>query len=189
MAMLALGLLIFLGVHSIGIVSPVPRTTFVARFGESAWMALYSVVSLAGFALVIVGYGEARQQPVRLYMPPVELRHAAVAIMLPVFPLLFAAYLPGRIKSAVKHPMLIGTCLWGAAHLLVTGTLHAVLLFGGFLAWAVLDLVSLAGRPGKQIRTAPAGRLNDILAVGAGLLVYAAMVSGLHLWMTGASPF
>jgi len=112
MNLLIVGLLLFLGMHSVSIVAPRWRDAQVARLGEGPWKGIYSVLSIAGFALLIYGYGAARQSPVVLYTPPTALRHLALLLMLPVFPLLLATYLPGRIKSAVKHPTLASVKLW-----------------------------------------------------------------------------
>jgi uncharacterized membrane protein len=108
--------------------------------------------------------------------------------MLPVFPLIFAAYLPGRIKAVMKHPMLAAVKLWAFAHLLSNGTLADVLLFGGFLAWAVLDRISLKRRPAQAPRTAPARPFNDLIAVVLGLAVYALFIGWAHRWLIGVSP-
>src|ERR1700678_288364 len=128
MDVLILGLVLFLGVHSIAFVAPGWRERARSRFGEGAWKGLYSVVSLVGFVLIIYGFGLARRVPVVLYSPPIWLRHLAFLLMLPVFPLLIAAYLPGRIKTLVKHPMLVSVKLWAFAHLLANGLLADVLL-------------------------------------------------------------
>ena len=188
MTLLIVGLVLFLGVHSVAIVAPAWRDAQLAQRGEGAWKGLYSVVSIAGFVLLVWGYGLARQSPVVLYTPPTALRHVALLLMLPVFPLLFAVYLPGRIKTATKHPMLLATKFWALAHLLANGTLADVLLFGGFLAWAVADRISLKRRPQRPLRTAPARPLNDVIAIVGGLVVYAAFVGWLHAWLIGVSP-
>src|SRR4051812_16241755 len=106
MTFLVAGLIIFLGVHSLSIVARPWRNARVASLGEGPFKGIYSVASLVGFVLLIYGFGLARQHPVVLYTPPAGLRHLALLLMLPVFPLLAAAYLPGRIQRAVKHPML-----------------------------------------------------------------------------------
>jgi uncharacterized membrane protein len=185
MTILILGLILFLGAHSVSIAAPAWRTAAIARIGDGPWKGLYSLVSIAGFVLVIVGYGIARHHPVVLYTPPTALRHVALVLMLPVFVLAFAAYLPGRIKTATKHPLLAATKLWALAHLLANGTAADVLLFGGFLAWAVADRVSLKRRPARAVPGAPARPLNDVIAVVAGLAVYAALLFGGHQWLVG----
>src|SRR5882757_9268456 len=170
MAVLIVGLVVFLGVHSVGIFAPEVRMRGLRSLGEGGWKASYALVSLIGFAFIIYGFGLARQSPVLLYAPPHWMRHVTFLFMLPVFPLILAAYLPGRIKAAMKHPMLA-----------------AVLLFGGFLAWAVMDRISLKRRP-QALRTAPPGRFNDLIAVVLGLALYALFIGWAHVRLFGVSP-
>jgi uncharacterized membrane protein len=185
MTLLILGLVLFLGVHSIAIVAPEWRARVIERLGESKWKGVYSLIAIAGFVLLIYGYGEARQQPVVLYAPPFWTRHVAALLMLPVFPMLLAAYLPGRIRSTLKHPMLAAVKLWAVAHLIANGMLADVLLFGGLLAWAVADRISLKRRAPKPTPSAPPGRANDLIAVAGGLIVYAAFALWLHSLLIG----
>jgi uncharacterized membrane protein len=187
MAVLIAGLVIFLGVHSIAIFSPDARARALKHWGEGPWKAGYGLISLVGFALLIYGFGLARQAPVVLYTPPLWMRHAAVLFMLPVFPLLLAAYLPGRIKAATKHPMLAAVKFWAFGHLLANGTLTDMLLFGGFLAWAVMDRISLKRRS-QAIRTAPPGRFNDFSAIVLGLALYVVFIGWAHVRLFGVPP-
>ncbi|GGA60885.1 NnrU family protein [Pelagibacterium lentulum] len=188
MLILLLGLVLFLGMHSVNIVAPNQREAIIAQKGEGAWLWPYTAIAGVGFVLIIFGYGIARQDPVMLYAPPTGMRHLALAVMIPVFPLLLASYLPGHIKARVKHPMLIATILWAIAHLLANGTLADVALFGGFLVWAIADLISLVRRPEKNQRTLPRTPVNDIVAVIGGLAIYAAIVFWLHQILFGVSP-
>jgi uncharacterized membrane protein len=187
MTLLVLGLILFLGMHSVSIVAPAWRDAQAAR-NELVWKAIYALVSLIGFVLLVQGYGLARQAPVVLWVPPAGLRHLVMLLMLPVFPLLLAAYLPGRIKTATKHPMLVATKLWAVAHLLVNGNLADVLLFGGFLVWAVADRISLKRRSPRAIPGAPASPVNDAVVVLGGLALYGLFVARAHLWLIGVSP-
>ncbi|MEO7010551.1 MAG: NnrU family protein [Caldimonas sp.] len=188
MAIFLAGLLIFLGIHSVSVVAPEWRAGQIARLGARPWKGLYAAVSALGFVLLIFGYGVARHTPVVLYTPPVALHHLALLVMLPVFPLLFAAYLPGRIQAAAKHPMLLAVKLWAVAHLLANGTLVDVLLFGGFLVWAVADRISVKRRPRGAVPGAPPRPYNDAIALVVGLAVYALFVFGAHRWLIGVSP-
>lgn len=188
MWLLVTGLSLFLGVHSISIVNASWRDRMMARLGERAWQGLFGLIALAGFALIVWGYGLARATPVVLYAPPAGLRHLALLLMVPVFPLLLAAYLPGRIQAATKHPMLAGTKLWAFAHLLANGTLADAVLFGGFLVWAVVDRVSLKHRESRPVPGAPPSRINDPIAVLVGLALYAVFLLWLHRWLIGVSP-
>lgn len=193
MGWLILGLLLFLGVHSLSIVSPAGRDRLVDRLGENAFKGLYSLVSLVGLGLIVWGYGLAREAPVLLYALPGGFRHLAALLMLPVFVLLLAAYLPGRIKTAAKHPMLLAVKLWALSHLLAQsvtgGTLADVLLFGGFLVWAVADRVSLKRRTVRAVPALPASGGNDAIAVVGGLVLYALTVFWAHAWLFGVRPF
>ncbi|WP_372657240.1 NnrU family protein [Hydrogenophaga sp.] len=192
MAWLIWGLVLFLGVHSVAIVSPGARNAWAQRLGEMPWKALYSLVSLAGLVLIVLGYGLAREQPLLLYTPPAALRHLALLLMLPVFVLLLAAYLPGRIQRTAKHPMLLAVKLWALAHLLANGNLADVLLFGGFLAWAVADRMSVkrraAAAPLRPVPGLPASAWNDAIALVAGLALYVVVLLWAHAAWIGVRP-
>lgn len=187
MGILIFGLVLFLGIHSVSIVAPAWRDRTAARLGRG-WRGIYSLIALAGFILLIWGYGLARQMPTIVYVPPAWTRHVTDLLMLPVFPLLFAAYLPGRIKAAMKHPMLVAVKLWAFAHLLANGMLADILLFSGFLLWAVVDRISLKHRPQRPINTAPPSKYNDWIAVIGGLVLYVIVVFWAHLKLIGVAP-
>lgn len=189
MIYLIAGLVLFLGIHSVEIVSPAIRSNAVARIGEKPWKGIYSLLSIAGFVLLVWGYGVARQHPVLVYAPPVWTRHVTALLMLPVFPLLLAAYMPGRIKAALKHPMLAAIKFWALAHLLSNGMLADVLLFGGFLAWAVADRISMKRRVARPVPGAPPSKINDVIAVVAGLALYVIFAMWLHVRLIGVAPF
>lgn len=188
MSLLILGLIVFFAVHSIAIVSPAGRDRLAQRLGEGPYKGLFSLVSLGGLVLVIYGYGLARMDPVLIYTPPMWLRHLAMLLLVPVFPLLLATYLPGRIRTAVRHPMLIAVKLWALAHLLANGTLADVLLFGSFLGWAVADRISLKSRPTRTHPALPGSALNDAIAIIGGLALYVVFVLWLHRWLIGVAP-
>lgn len=188
MTLLLLGILIFLGIHSVSILAPAWRSATAARFGEPAWKSLYSVVALLGFVLLVLGYSAARQAPVILYVPPAGLRHIALLLMLPVFPLFLATYLPGRISRAARHPTLLAVKLWATAHLLANGMLADVLLFGTLLAWAVADRISMKRRVARPLPAAALAPRNDVFAVALGLVLYAVFLMGLHQMLFGVAP-
>ena len=189
MALLIAGLVIFLGVHSVSIFAPAWRDAQLARLGAGAWKGGYAIASAIGLVVLVVGYGLARQAPVVLWVPPTWTRHVALLVMVPVFPLLLATYLPGRIKAAVKHPMLAAVKLWALAHLLANGALHDVLLFAAFLAWAVADRISVKRRAvARSVPGAPPSPANDAIAVIGGLIVYVVFLLWAHRWLIGVSP-
>jgi len=188
MAKLIVGLVLFLGIHSISIVALSLRNNLAAK-SELGWKLFYSLVSLIGIILIVKGYAELRQTPTLLYVTPIWLRHVAATLLLPVFVLFLAPYFPGRIKNVTKHPQLMAVMLWAVAHLLVNGTLADVVLFGSFLIWAVADRVSMMNRVSRPVPGAPAARLNDVIVVVFGLGLYLVTVFWLHEWLFGVRPF
>ena len=189
MSMLVLGLILFLGAHSVSIVSEGWRDRMVTKLGLLPFKAIYGLISLVGLVLIVTGYGAARMDPTWLWQPPAFLRHVSMLLMLPVFPALLAAYLPGRISRTLKHPMLVAVKAWAVAHLLVNGALADVLLFGGFLAWAVADRISMKNRE-VRIRNFPLVKErapNDIIAIVGGLGLYLAFVFWLHWQLFGVA--
>ena len=147
MSWLILGLLLFLGLHSVRVFAEPWRLTVRARLGENTWKGLYSLLSLLGLVLVVWGYGLARAQPVVLWTVPAWTRHLAAPLTLLAFVLLVAAYVPGNaLKARLHHPMVLGVKLWALAHLLANNTLADLLLFGGFLLWSVLSFRAARAR-------------------------------------------
>jgi uncharacterized membrane protein len=190
-AILILGLLIFIGVHSIRLVSPSWRNAQVARLGERGWKGLYAVVSLVGFILIVWGYGMSRHAPMLLWTPPHGVQHLTALLVAVAFVLIAAAYVPAnRIKRAVGHPMMIGVAIWALGHLLANGTLNAIVLFGVFFVWgAVGALVSRSRDRAAGVRY-PVGTLSgDATVVIVGLIAWAIFAFALHRWLIGVSPF
>ncbi|MBT9457100.1 MAG: NnrU family protein [Burkholderiaceae bacterium] len=191
MAYLVLGLLLFLGVHSVRIFADDWRSAQRARIGESAWKGAYSLLSLAGFGLIIWGYGQARLEPVVLWATPRGMSHLAALLTLIAFVLVAASQLPrNHIKARLRHPMLLGTKVWALAHLLANNTLADLVLFGAFLVWAVLDFRACrqrdrAGAPAPAAGTAA----NTALAVVAGVAVWALFAFWAHAVLIGVRPF
>ncbi|MBC7941004.1 MAG: NnrU family protein [Chitinophagaceae bacterium] len=191
MTLLIIGLVLFLGVHSTRIFAEGWRTGFIAERGANAWKGLYTVVSLLGFALLVWGYGVARQQPLLLWSPPLWTRHVAALLTIPAFVLLFAAYVPGNaIKARLHHPMVLGVKLWAVAHLLANQTLADLLLFGGFLVWAVLGFRAARARDRATQVVYPPGRAGPtVVTVVIGLLAWAAFAFWAHAALIGVRPF
>lgn len=187
MTQLLLGMALFFGMHSVSIVALGLRDKLAAK-SEIGWKVAYGIISLVGIVLIVRGYAELRQAPTVLYVSPMWLRYVAVVLLLPTFVLFLAPYFPGRIKTATKHPQLIAVKLWAVAHLMVNGTLADVLLFGGFLVWAVVDRISMKRRPSRAVLGAPESKSNDLILVIVGLVFYAATVLWLHQALFGVQP-
>ena len=190
MAALVLGLVLFLGMHSTRVFAEGWRTNMVERLGEKEWKVLYSLLSIGGFALIIWGYGVARQNPVVLWNPPpVGLRHAVSLLTLVAFVLVVAAYVPGNhIKAKLRHPMILGVKVWAFSHLIVNNTLADLVLFGSFLLWAVLDFRSARRRERTLVTVLDGTTSRTVITVVIGVLAWAAFAFWLHRVWIGVSP-
>jgi uncharacterized membrane protein len=190
MSVLILGLVLFLGLHSLRIFADNWRTQQIARLGLNRWKGVYALMSLIGFVLICWGFGLARQHSVLLYVPPLALRHLNALFTLIAFVLIAAAYVPrNRLKARLGHPMLLGVKTWAFGHLLATGMLHDVMLFGAFLLWAVVLFIVSRRRDRRTGTVYPAGTLrSDALTVAVGIVAWAAFAFWLHLWLIGVKP-
>ena len=192
MTALILGLVLFLGIHSVRIVADARRSAFIAQRGANAWKGVYTVISLAGFALLVWGYGLARQQPTVLWAaPPLWTRHLAALLTLIAFVLVSAAYVPGNgIKAKLHHPMTLGVKVWAFAHLLANNTLADLLLFGGFLVWSIALFAGARRRDRAAGTTYPPGNgSRTVLTVVIGAVLWAVFAFWAHGWLIGVRPF
>lgn len=191
MTLLMLGLFVFLAPHSVRIFADSWRSAQIARIGERPWKGLYSLVSIAGFVLLIWGYGRARGATAVLWQPPAWTHYLAALFTLVAFVLVVAAYVRGtRIKSALHHPMILGVKSWAFGHLIANGTVADVVLFGGFLAWAIVDFA--ASRRRDRITGtvyAPGTAAKDAIAVAIGIVAWAVFAFYLHERWVGVRPF
>src|SRR5579864_976142 len=181
LAVMILGLVIFLGVHVLPTRREL-RAQTIAALGEGGYKIGYTLVSLTGIVLIVWGFAHYRATGwIDVWDPPKALRHITVALMLPAVILVVAAYIRGRIYPSLKHPMLAGVKLWAAAHLLANGDLGSIILFGSFLAWAVFDRISLKRRADPGAPPIPVGGPgNDLIAVAVGVIAYLALAFAFH---------
>ncbi|TDO00110.1 MULTISPECIES: NnrU family protein [Halomonas] len=184
MSVMLLGLVIFLGMHSIRILADDWRGTQIQRMGELPWKALFSVISIIGLALAIWGFGQMRLDPVSVWQPPAGLRHLVALLMIPAFILLVAAYVPrNHLKARLGHPMILAVKLWALAHLLVNGRLGDIVFFGAFLVWAVFDFRAARRRPRPQ--SAAPSVAGTVATVVIGLVAYVLFAFYLHPVLIG----
>ena len=183
------GLIIFLGSHSCRIFAEPWRNHMIDRLGEVKWKGLYTITSLIGLILVVVGYGQARQAPIVLWQPATYLIHIAILLNLVAF-IFLAGSSPSNnaIRLKLKHPMILGVKVWALAHLLANGTLVDLILFGSFLLWAVLDFRSARKRPIHMPEKAVISTKATITVVVTGIVIWAAFILGLHQYLIGVSP-
>jgi uncharacterized membrane protein len=191
MAVLILGLVLFLGVHSTRIVADGWRTATIARIGEKPWKGLYALASIAGFVLIVWGFGLARRNPVYLWEAPMGMRHLAGALLLIAFVLLVATYVPrNSIKARLHHPMVLAVMVWALAHLLANGNLADVVVFGAFLVWAVFSFRAARQRDRAAATVYPAGTaVATAIAVVIGVAAWALFAFFAHGYLFGVRPF
>ncbi len=190
MPILILGLVIFLGAHSVRIFADGWRTRMIARIGLKPWKVVYALVSLFGFALLVYGFRLARHTPTLLYAPPLALKHLNALFVLVALVLFFASHSPpNHFRTWLHHPMVAGVAVWAAGHLMATGFLHDVVLFGAFLVWAVADFIAGRRRDRvENIRYAAGTAKGDIAAVAIGVVVWALFAFWLHGLLIGVKP-
>lgn len=186
---LILGLVVFLGTH-VFVSMRDKRAAAIAQIGIHAYRGLFALVSIAGLALIVWGYGEYRAHEwIDVWSPPAVMRHITVGLMLIAVILFTAALIPSHIKAKAKHPMLAGVKTWAFAHLLSNGDLGSILLFGGFLAWGVYARIAAKRRTDVVIAPPPVGWTNDIIVVVLGIVIYLALGYAFHPIVIGVPVF
>lgn len=184
MWILVAGLIVFLAIHSTKALMPDMRQSVIDARGEGAWKGIYTLISLVGLALIIWGFGVARYENVFFYTAPTWLNHLQLLLMLPVMILLVATELPaGKIKKAIKNPLLVAVKLWAIGHMLVNGDLASYLLFGSLLAWAVMVVINTKRR-GQSFPDETVIK-SDIISVVAGVALWLIIAFWLHEWLIG----
>jgi uncharacterized membrane protein len=174
MLLLVTGLVLFLGIHSVRVFADSWRTATIARIGELPWKGIYSVASIVAFVMIVYGYGQSRMQ-MPVWDPPTWTRHLTAVLMLPVFVLFLAAYVPGNaLKAKRRHPQLLSVKLWAFAHLVSNGNLADILLFGSFLLWAGLAYKAARARDVRaNAQPMPYKNSMTVLTLVLGLIAYA----------------
>lgn len=190
MTLLVIGLMLFLGVHSVRIVAEPWRRHMISRLGLGAWKAAYSLIAIAGLTLIVMGWSQARLSPQVLWVAPVWMKHLAALCTVFAFILLTAAYVPGNaIRAALGHPMVAGVKLWALSHLLVSGTLAGTVLFSSFLVWATVDFVSARRRDRRDGVSYYRGPwVRNFIAVVLGLVSWGLFAFWIHPWLIGLAP-
>jgi uncharacterized membrane protein len=190
LAIMIVGLALFVGPH-VFVTMRDARAALIARIGEGPYKGLFTVVSILGVVLMGYGFGAYRAAGlIPVWSPPLWTRHVAALLMLFASIFVVAAYIRGRIKTTLKHPMLVGVKTWALAHLIANGDLGSIILFGGLLAWAVFDRISLKRRTDPGEPPIPVGGVrNDAIAVVVGIALYLALGLLFHPYVVGVSAF
>lgn len=190
MALLVVGLAIFIAIHSIRVVAAPWREAQIERFGMPAWRGFFALFSILGIVLIVWGYGLGRRYPVPIWLPPFGMAHVTALLTAIAFVMIAAACVPGNhIKRALGQPFMSGVALWAFAHLLANGTLHAIVLFAALLVWALVKLRADRRRDREAgVVYAPGTLARDALAVVIGLVAWAVFAFWLHGVLIGVRP-
>jgi len=190
LALLILGLVVFLGVH-VFVTLREARAAVIGRIGERPYKGLIALASLIGLVLIGYGFGEYRASGwIEIWHPPHWTYYVTQILMWPASILVVAAYIRGSIWRRLKHPMLVGVKTWAVAHLIANGDLGSVVLFGSFLVWAGYDRATLKRRTDPGAPPIPAGGpRNDIIAVVVGTVLYLALGLIFHPLVVGVPVF
>jgi len=186
MLTLALGLALFLGIHLLP-VTPSWREAVALRLGDKPYRGMFSLVSLVGLVLIVVGYRVAGPGA-QLFAPmPAAIAVAPVAMVI-AFILFAVANMRTHLRRTFAHPMLYGTLIWSGVHLAANGDARGTLLFGAFFVWALVDLVSVVRR--RAVRAFEPSARQDVIAIVAGVAV-ALVVMTFHRLLFGVAvvPF
>jgi uncharacterized membrane protein len=191
MLVMVIGLVVFFAIHLVPANAEL-RNGLVGRFGETGYKAIFSIVSLIGLVLIVLGFAKLQLHPGKnpqLWVPPLWCRHVAIALMLPAMIALVAAYVPSHIHTTLKHPMLVAIKIWALAHLLANGDLGALILFGSFLAFAVYDRISVKRRGALGPLGDKKGPwINDVIVLVLGTGLYVGILLWAHQLLIGVSP-
>jgi len=189
MALFLVGLIIFLASHSCRIFAESWRNRMIDRIGEVKWKGSYTIISLLGFIIMVIGYGQARQETVVLWQPNTFLIYIALVLNLVAF-IFLAGSSPSNnaIRLKLKHPMILGVKVWALAHLISNGTLVDLILFGAFLSWAVLDFRSARKRPILMPEKAVVSTKATLITIASGVILWVVFIFGLHQYLIGVSP-
>jgi uncharacterized membrane protein len=174
MSLLIVGIVIWTLAHLFPSVLPGTRDGLVRKLGENPYRGLYSLVIIGALVLIVLGW--KRAVPSTLYVPPFAASPMTSALILIGFILFFASQTPGNIKRFVRHPQMVGTVLWGVAHLLTNGNTRDVALFGGLTLWAIVEVLMCNRRDGKWQKPEPASIRFDVVPVVIGSVIFAAVL-------------
>ena len=190
MTLLILGLILFLGMHSVHLLAPAARQQLIHKLGHNGWKGVFALVSLLGFVLLVIGYADARASTTLLWLPPHWMSHLTALLTLFAFIFLIATYVPGSmLKAKVGHPMLLATKIWALAHLISNGTLIAVILFGSFLIWSIADFAVSRRRDRAEGVQRQGAWSRDIMTLIVALIGFWLFAFHLHELLIGVKPF
>lgn len=177
MILLLAGLALWWGAHLMKRLAPAKRAN-LGR-GPIAIAILLSVV------LMVVGY--RMWDSFDLVVVPVWLRHLNNLMVLIAIYMMSPAAKRGVLLNGVRHPMLIGFKLWALAHLMVNPDPASIVLFGGLLAWAVVEMIVI-NRADRSWTRRPSGKLAMDAMFFVASIVLMGVIGMIHMYI-GPMPF
>lgn len=187
MILMILGLALWTAVHLAPCYFVEQRQAMIDKIGLGPWKGVAALLLVLSIVLIVQGWGPAGELGAVWY-PPSFMTHINNLLMLVAFLLFGAGHAKSNLRRYVRHPQLAAVKVWAFAHLLVNGEVRSIILFGGLLAWAVVNMIALNKRDGKGPRPEPSPRKRDVIHVAVSLVLFLA-VAAAHPWLFGVSPF
>lgn len=186
MELMISGLLLWSVVHFVPSLMPGLKQKWKSALGEGGYMGSFSLLIIASLVLIVFGWRSST--PTLLYVADPALRPVGIGLMMLAFVLFVASKPPTSIKRFLRHPQLSSVVAWSFAHLLMNGDSRSVLLFGGMLLWAILEMLFINRRDGVWQKPEAPGLASDLKVVGIGIVVYG-LVAWLHPYLSGVPVF
>src|SRR6056297_895673 len=180
MLIVVLGLVLWALAHFFKRIAPARR----AAMGQ-AGRGIVAAGVVGGLVLMIVGYRMADFVPV--WTPPAWTVHINNVMMLGAVFLFGMSQTTGRLRGKMRHPQLAAVKVWAVAHLLVNGDVASIILFGGLLAWAVIEVILINRAEPVWDRPEPGAAKKDVLLVVITLVAFG-VIAAIHAWL-GVWPF
>ncbi|MFT4768397.1 MAG: putative membrane protein [Glaciecola sp.] len=182
MGLLLAGVLLFTGTHLFLSLAPKQVNAAKQGIGEGGVKGLVSVLSVAGLALLVLGWRSS--ETTWLYTVPPSVRTFAIGLIVLALYLFVVSNRSSVIKRLVRHPQLSGVLLWATAHLLLNGDSRSIVLFGGMACWALLEILLINRREGVWKKPVPPGLATELLTIVAAL-IFVTFVAWAHPWLAG----
>lgn len=181
MIWMILGLLLWSAAHLFKRLAPAARE----GMGDRA-KGMVALGVLAGVVLMVIGYRNWDSGVYFWYRSPALVGINNLLMVLSIY--LFAASgMKTRITGMIRHPQLTSVKVWAVAHILANGDLESLVLFGGLLAWAVVEVILINRAQPEWTRPAPAPMGKEIGAI-VGAVVVTVALGYAHVWF-GLSPW